>query len=234
MFKKLSYLLILGALLAACQAGGGVNNQTPSQGTNMPEHTETSQTGLANPASQNCIKLGGRLEIRKGADGGEVGICVFPNGKECEEWALMRGECSPTEENKDSAYHNADYGFTLSQPDTWSFQEKATKGNEPLTLTLKRDTLVLTLQVKRTSEDKTFAAAAPEGGEIKQQGTWTLAGQQAPLQVVLLEGKVKSASAIFTHDDVKIRCQLDDASSSEISAEQLQEAAGIVAALQWD
>ncbi|PIT88008.1 MAG: hypothetical protein COU29_04335 [Candidatus Magasanikbacteria bacterium CG10_big_fil_rev_8_21_14_0_10_36_32] len=47
---------------------------------------------MANPASANCINLGGRLDIRKNS-GGEYGICIFENGKECEEWALFRGEC---------------------------------------------------------------------------------------------------------------------------------------------
>lgn len=49
---------------------------------------------MANPASENCIALGGTLEIRQG-EGGEVGYCVFAGSGECEEWALMRGECAP-------------------------------------------------------------------------------------------------------------------------------------------
>ena len=50
--------------------------------------------GIANPASENCVKQGGTLEIRKG-DKGEVGYCKFADGSECEEWAFMRGECKP-------------------------------------------------------------------------------------------------------------------------------------------
>ena len=57
----------------------------------------TKRTGLANPASVNCEKKGGKLEIRKGKKG-EYGVCKFPNGKECEEWALFRGKCSPEDE----------------------------------------------------------------------------------------------------------------------------------------
>ncbi len=51
------------------------------------------QAGMANPASENCVAQGGTLEIRQG-QGGEVGYCVFADGSECEEWALMRGECA--------------------------------------------------------------------------------------------------------------------------------------------
>lgn len=57
--------------------------------------TATSSTGMANPASVNCADKGGTLEIRKDKDGGEVGYCKFSSGKECEEWALFRGECRP-------------------------------------------------------------------------------------------------------------------------------------------
>jgi putative hemolysin len=51
---------------------------------------------LANPASVYCEKNGGTLEIRDDVDG-QVGICVFPDGSECDEWAFYRGECSPGE-----------------------------------------------------------------------------------------------------------------------------------------
>lgn len=55
--------------------------------------------GLANPASVNCEKKGGKVEIRKGKKG-EYGVCKFPNGKQCEEWALFRGKCSPDDASK--------------------------------------------------------------------------------------------------------------------------------------
>ncbi|HUX80011.1 MAG TPA: DUF333 domain-containing protein [Alphaproteobacteria bacterium] len=49
--------------------------------------------GLANPASQNCVKKGGTLQITKRGDGGEYGICIFDDNRQCEEWALFRGDC---------------------------------------------------------------------------------------------------------------------------------------------
>ena len=52
-------------------------------------------TNIANPASVYCVEQGGKLEIRKAADGSEQGFCVFPDGSECEEWAFFRGECEP-------------------------------------------------------------------------------------------------------------------------------------------
>jgi putative hemolysin len=61
--------------------------------------TETIQAeenvGLPNPASVYCEEQGGTLEIRTEADGGQYGVCIFPDGSECDEWAYFRGECKP-------------------------------------------------------------------------------------------------------------------------------------------
>ena len=48
---------------------------------------------LANPASQNCVAKGGKLQIEERGDGGQIGVCYFEDNLQCEEWALMRGEC---------------------------------------------------------------------------------------------------------------------------------------------
>jgi putative hemolysin len=66
-----------------CSADGLSPTPAPTVFANMP-----------NPASVYCTENGGALEIRQG-DGGEVGICVFPGGAECDEWAFFRGECKP-------------------------------------------------------------------------------------------------------------------------------------------
>jgi len=31
--------------------------------------------------------------IKKRGDGAEYGVCIFPDDRQCEEWALLRGEC---------------------------------------------------------------------------------------------------------------------------------------------
>ncbi|MEM7826813.1 MAG: DUF333 domain-containing protein [Candidatus Aenigmatarchaeota archaeon] len=49
--------------------------------------------GLANPASAYCEESGYKLDIRKDAEGNEYGVCVFPDGNECEEWAFYKGDC---------------------------------------------------------------------------------------------------------------------------------------------
>jgi len=50
----------------------------------------TSSSRLANPASENCVATGGWLVIET-APGGQYGVCVFEDNRQCEEWALLRG-----------------------------------------------------------------------------------------------------------------------------------------------
>lgn len=53
--------------------------------------------GLPNPASAHCEEQDYRLEIRTDEEGNQVGVCIFSDGSECEEWAFFRGECGPAD-----------------------------------------------------------------------------------------------------------------------------------------
>lgn len=55
--------------------------------------TSQSNSQLANPASTNCIAKGGELSIQTDPNEGDYGVCTFEDNRQCEEWALMRGEC---------------------------------------------------------------------------------------------------------------------------------------------
>src|ERR1700722_6969644 len=48
---------------------------------------------IANPASQNCVARGGILRIENRPDGGQYGVCLFEDNRQCEEGALFRGAC---------------------------------------------------------------------------------------------------------------------------------------------
>ena len=60
----------------------------------VSENPSKESMQMANPASVYCQENGGNLEIRD-SEGGQQGICIFPNGKECDEWEYFRGECNP-------------------------------------------------------------------------------------------------------------------------------------------
>ena len=48
---------------------------------------------LANPASRNCVAKGGAAVMQTAPGGGQYGVCVFADHRQCEEWALLRGQC---------------------------------------------------------------------------------------------------------------------------------------------
>lgn len=76
----------MAALVACClsmavvgEAAGQTSQQPPSR--------------LANPASVRCAESGGSVRLERLPDGGQYGVCVFDDNRQCEEWALFRGEC---------------------------------------------------------------------------------------------------------------------------------------------
>ncbi len=54
---------------------------------------EKPSTGLANPAAVYCQEMDYKLETRTKNDGSQHTVCIFPDGKECNQWAFFRGEC---------------------------------------------------------------------------------------------------------------------------------------------
>jgi len=53
------------------------------------------KANMPNPASVYCMQNGNKFEIHTAADGSQSGVCVFPDGSTCDEWAYYRGECGP-------------------------------------------------------------------------------------------------------------------------------------------
>nr|WP_319376967.1 DUF333 domain-containing protein [uncultured Methanoregula sp.] len=106
MMSKQSIIVLLAAcVVAALLISGCTQSATPAPAataapTAAPTAVAAATTaaaapgavGMANPASVNCGKVGGKTEIKTAADGGQYGMCTFTNGTSCEEWALYRGE----------------------------------------------------------------------------------------------------------------------------------------------
>jgi putative hemolysin len=101
MNKNTTICIMLALLLAACQS-------IPTQGSEFnptvspevypavsPPPGVTPTPGLPNPASAYCADQGYASEIRTAADGSQSGVCIFPDGTHCDEWAYFRNECGP-------------------------------------------------------------------------------------------------------------------------------------------
>ncbi len=87
--RKTFVFVALIILLASCLGA-------PPKPTVTPVSTNTPQANMPNPASVYCEQQGNRLEIRTAADGSQSGVCIFPDGSECDEWAYFRSECAST------------------------------------------------------------------------------------------------------------------------------------------
>ena len=74
-----------------CEEWALFRNEGCKAGVAVTSTTEV-HVGMANPASVHCGEVGGTLEIKKDTAGNEYGMCTFPNGTSCEEWALFRNE----------------------------------------------------------------------------------------------------------------------------------------------
>lgn len=76
-------------IFSACSLIGGKATPTP-----FPNDGEEDPfIGIPNPASFYCQEMGYDLKLQENNQGTE-GICVLPNGAECEEWEFLSGGCS--------------------------------------------------------------------------------------------------------------------------------------------
>jgi len=78
--KKLN--LIVSFVLLAVLIIGCVPDDQP----------ENPPVDMANPASVYCQGLGFREETRQD-ELGQYGVCVFPDGSECDSWDFLAGRC---------------------------------------------------------------------------------------------------------------------------------------------
>jgi putative hemolysin len=85
-------LLLLGALFLTGCSGSKVE-PTPTPFIERVDDKEGDPfIGVPNPASFYCQEMGYELEMRD-TDNGTQGICIFPDGKECDEWDFLAGRC---------------------------------------------------------------------------------------------------------------------------------------------
>jgi putative hemolysin len=85
--KRLITSMLILITLTACT---GLKSRQPE-----PTSTVISPVNMPNPASVYCEDNGNTHEIRSAADGSQSGVCIFPDGSTCDEWAYYRGECGP-------------------------------------------------------------------------------------------------------------------------------------------
>jgi putative hemolysin len=89
--KRIFTFTIILIALTACTSFRVQTSE--SAGTDIPP------VNMPNPASVYCEQNGNKLEIQTASDGSQSGVCIFPDGSTCDEWAYFRGECGPAGES---------------------------------------------------------------------------------------------------------------------------------------
>jgi len=106
--KKINFLflgvliLIVGSLLIGSlinpknHTENDSSNNISKDFNNVSENNNVSEKdenfiggggGMPNPASVYCGEAGYTSETRTSEDGGQHGVCIFPDGSECSEWS---------------------------------------------------------------------------------------------------------------------------------------------------
>jgi putative hemolysin len=198
--SRLLLLAVLALFLSSCATASpaSISPSTftpPAPPNNLPVETSvpeaTGQVGLPNPASVYCEENGGQVDIRSDSDGNQYGVCVFPDGSECDEWAFFRGECSPSSQPTVPAavappvYSNPAYGFSFSPPPPWEIEE-----HQDYLLFVRPGYKMFIGYQWADEEPKPFRTGMPEG-EFVDGGNATLLGQPVPKQILVFEGKNK-------------------------------------------
>lgn len=173
-----------------------------SQSVSTSETPDIPQAYLPNPASVYCEEQGYTLEIRTAEDGSQSGICIFPDGSECEEWTYFRGECGLVSQGESTTsptaiptalpidtndyggwwtYTNSNYGFSIMLPEDWKVEEVTWQ--DPLfnghMLNLYTEGLNIRMAFRRIGEDVYLWPTGVGAGEFIEQGTLDVAGQPA-------------------------------------------------------
>jgi len=87
--RLLTLVLTLTLILVSCRGTAGDPTPTPF----IEKEGEDPFIGVPNPASFYCQEMGYQLEMRE-TEAGTEGICIFPDGKECDEWEFLSGSCA--------------------------------------------------------------------------------------------------------------------------------------------
>lgn len=82
--KYISFIFVLFMFFTACLSGC-----TPLQDESEPQGPALE---MANPASVYCQGLGFVEETRED-ELGQYGVCIFPDGSECDTWDFLAGRC---------------------------------------------------------------------------------------------------------------------------------------------
>jgi len=212
LWRSVIVLLLVGLCLSACQGA----EPAASGGDQQSQLPPGEGGGLPNPASVYCQEKGYTLEIRTAEDGGQMGVCIFPDGSECDEWAFYLGECSPagstptvaltpystTEPTPPQAldyagwgeYANDLYGFSFRYPPEWALEEVQEADNTMSGHLIRLETnmreakaIEMLIGFKRVGEDQLIWPTGVGEGEFVPRDAVLFIGEELKRNVLVCQ-----------------------------------------------
>jgi hypothetical protein len=152
---------------------------------------------MPNPASVYCEARGYRLGTRTDANGGQYGVCVFPDLTECEEWAYFRGECQMgIDLTGRIEYTNPQYGFAFRSPPDWAMEEVQgpdnTMAGHQVKLHIRPEAgreIELIISFKRAGEEQLIWPTGVGNGEFVDRGPAWLMAEPVKRNILMCEGQ---------------------------------------------
>lgn len=191
-YRELMVLLLLAAslVLTACgtlqidtepaeaqdEGAGALSNSEPDR----PDIAGTTATSAQEEASDVVAESGGPAKVADGA--------VTPPP-----------EPTPATPAASSAalqlYENADYGFSLSYPGSWTLTEvngEEFAGPGSRSVQLSQGTVTLVIGYRRAGEQAAIGGSGAPAGDFESRGVVQIVGQDVERTVIVYEGKDKA------------------------------------------
>ena len=163
-----------------------------------------------------CVEQGFKSEIRTAADGSQSGVCIFPDGSECDEWAYFHSECGPASQVTEIPaayapalvtpdpslyagwleYVDSNYGFKFRYPPEWTaeldLRSDSTTYQHLLWLKAPSkpvEGVQMNIAFERIDENYGLQRTGIGAGELIERGKVLFLGEETPRIVLVLEGK---------------------------------------------
>jgi len=91
--QRILAVAVIGALLATFPLGSTATLSATGCPKCPTPASDEKVAGVPNPTAAYCRQLGYQYDVREDEEGNQYGVCVFPDGSECNACDFFKGKC---------------------------------------------------------------------------------------------------------------------------------------------